>query len=77
MTRLEAATASIKFSLDLSQIKKNVAVLRDHLDANQAEQKGLRALLNAVYDMCPHKNQTTYSDPRDWGGTCHDCGKTW
>lgn len=68
---------SLTFSTDLAAIKSNVKVIKAFLDERNAEVKAGRALLQAVYEMCPHKNQTTYSDPRDWGGTCHDCGKTW
>lgn len=67
-------TARLKFEPGAETAKANVAVLRVALDERKAEVAALRALLAASYELCPHKNKTAYSAPRDWGWTCHDCG---
>lgn len=73
MSRLQQVTGQLKFSTDLSQIKENVRILREALKETQAEEKSLRALIQAVYGMCEHKKTRSNYD----GGECLDCGWQW
>lgn len=76
MPDVAAIAAQLKFTTSIDDVRANTATVRAALQACIEEQKALRGLLEACYAMCQHKRTTSYSDPRDRGWTCNDCGKT-
>lgn len=66
--------ASLRLSANLVDIVHNQKVLQSIHDELRAAEKLVMAFKRANESLCQHKNVTSYSDPRDSGWNCHDCG---
>jgi len=69
-----ALQSRLRFSEDLKSIKANRDQIKRVRDALAGQLKIVDSLNRANQEMCEHPNKVAYSDPRDSGWDCPDCG---
>lgn len=62
------------FSSDLEAVRSNRKLILAAREAANAELAIVNAFAKANQGLCKHPHKTSYSDPRDWGWNCPDCG---
>ena len=71
---LSNLAGSLKFTSSKADIHNDRLILDDARKRLNEALSMVNALRQAVHAICPHVMKISYSDPRDSGWDCPDCG---
>jgi hypothetical protein len=72
--RIKNLQAQLSLSTSLDDVRANRTLIDAELEYQKSQVKIVEALRRANQELCTHPNKQSYSDPRDSGWDCPDCG---